>query len=329
MITRQSIFEYVKARYGTQPDYPWKSHPGYAVLRHDDTRKWYAVVMEVDSAVLGPGREGRTDVINVKVAGDAHDFFRNLSGIYPAYHMDKTRWLSLCLDAVPEGIVLDLLDQSFALTGEKRPSRKLYISDLHFYHESLNGRMDRRGFSDAGEMNRAMIERWNQHVTAKDEVYILGDLSVGKGPATNEIVRQLNGKLFLISGNHDKFLQDKKFDASAFGWIKPYAELKDNRRKVILCHYPVFCYNGQNRLDEEGRPKTYMLYGHLHNTLDEKLVSMFQEQTRAYSRQVRGEDKPIPCNMINCFCMFSNYVPLALDEWIQVQKAREAEKGAL
>lgn len=32
----------------------------------------------------------------------------------------------------------------------------------------------------------------------------------------------------------------------------------------------------------------------------------------------------IPCQMINCFCMFSDYVPLTLDEWIILdQKRRE------
>ena len=29
----------------------------------------------------------------------------------------------------------------------KIPVRKLYIADLHFYHDNLNHRMDRRGFS--------------------------------------------------------------------------------------------------------------------------------------------------------------------------------------
>ena len=26
--------------------------------------------------------------------------------------------------------------------------------------------------------------------------------------------------------------------------------------------------------------------------------------------------------MINCFCMFSDYVPLTLDEWIEVDRKR-------
>ena len=39
-------------------------------------------------------------------------------------------------------------------------------------------------------------------------------------------------------------------------------------RKVILSHYPMICYNGQYRRDEEGRPRSYMLYGHVHDTFE-------------------------------------------------------------
>ncbi len=32
--------------------------------------------------------------------------------------------------------------------------------------------------------------------------------------------------------------------------------------------------------------------------------------------------KNIPCNMINCFCQYSDYEPLTLDEWIECDKRR-------
>lgn len=201
---------------------------------------------------------------------------------------------------------------------------RYYISDLHFYHENLNGQMDCRGFADGKEMNSYMIRQWNRKVRPADEVVILGDLSVGKGKATNAIVEQLNGKLCLIEGNHDLFLSDKHFDRSRFLWIKPYAELHDNKRKVILSHYPVFCYNGQYRKKKDGSDRTYMLYGHVHNSYDEYLVDQFQRITRAAKRPVRGEEglQNIPCHMINCFCMFSDYMPLTLDEWIENDRSR-------
>lgn len=203
---------------------------------------------------------------------------------------------------------------------------RYYISDLHFFHSNLNDRMDKRGFASGEAMNEHMIRQWNDRVHKNDEVVILGDLSIGQAQETNEVVHQLKGKLYLITGNHDRFLQKKEFDASRFVWIKPYGEIHDNNRRVILSHYPVFCYNGQYLRDKKGNPRTYMLYGHVHNTYDEFLINQFIQRTRSSVRKVRGSEEPvaIPCNMINCFCMFSDYVPLTLDEWIELDRKRRS-----
>lgn len=200
---------------------------------------------------------------------------------------------------------------------------RYYIADLHFCHGNLNNKMDKRGFASVEDMNEYMIAKWNGKVRKNDEVIILGDFSWGGAEETNEILKRLNGKLYLIVGNHDNFLDKPGMDLSRFKWIKPYEELSDNKRKVVLCHYPIMCYNGQYRLDAEGNPKTYMLYGHVHDTQDEKLINVFGQITRMKEiTNVRGEKQRIPCNMINCFCMFSDYEPLTLDEWIEVDKKR-------
>lgn len=206
---------------------------------------------------------------------------------------------------------------------------RYFISDLHFYHQNLNEQMDCRGFADGKEMNEYMIRQWNRRVGPKDEVVILGDLSVGKGKATNAIVEQLNGRLILLEGNHDRFLEDKQFDRSRFEWIGPYLELQDHKRKLVLCHYPILCYNGQYRKMRDGSDRTSMLYGHVHNTCDELLIHQFQTITRNTLRPLRGQEEPghIPCHMINCFCMFSDYTPLTLEEWIEKDGERRAGLG--
>lgn len=135
---------------------------------------------------------------------------------------------------------------------------RYYIADCHFYHYKLNEQMDCRGFEDVEIMNDYMVEQWNKKVRRNDEVVILGDFSWGNAKQTTELLERLNGKKFLIRGNHDLYLDDKAFDPSIFGWIKDYAELHDNRRKVVLSHYPMVCYNGQYRVDEKGKPKTWM-----------------------------------------------------------------------
>lgn len=202
---------------------------------------------------------------------------------------------------------------------------RYYISDQHFCHDNLNGRMDCRGFESGEAMNEYMISQWNSRVRPNDEVVILGDFCISpKGEDANAILGRLNGRKYLITGNHDKYLKSREFDPKHFQWIAPYRELKDHKRKVILSHYPILCYNGQYRRDSGGIPVTYMLYGHVHNTFDEYLINDFQKQTRQYRRQIHSSEEKadIPCQMINCFCMFSDYVPLTLDEWIEVDRKR-------
>lgn len=202
---------------------------------------------------------------------------------------------------------------------------RYYISDCHFFHEGVNFRMDHRGFGSVEEMNEYMIQQWNGRVRQNDEVVILGDLSLGKADETNSILDKLHGKLFLVRGNHDKWVDKPGANTGRFQWIKDYAEMHDDGRKVILCHYPIMCYNGQFRRDAAGNPKVFMLHGHIHNTQDIAGVEAYKEFVRNYARSSRGSETPAPApvNIINCFCVFSNYVPLTLDEWIAKEAAGE------
>ena len=218
--------------------------------------------------------------------------------------------------------------KGFIKEAQTPPARTLYIADCHFYHDRICREMDRRGFSGFEEMNAYMAEQWNGKVRDRDDVYILGDFSIAKADATAKILRQLKGKLHLLIGNHDKYLADRSFDRSLFRSIEPYQEIRDNGRLAILSHYPVFCYKGQYRRDKAGNPLTYMLYGHVHNTHDERLINRFIMETRETKvmSKYETEPKPIPCSMINCFCMFSDYKPLTLSEWIDADRKRRAEQ---
>lgn len=200
---------------------------------------------------------------------------------------------------------------------------RYYIADNHFFHQGINNRMDCRGFPSAEIMNNYMINQWNSRVRHNDEVVIVGDFSLGKAYETNTILSKLHGILYMIRGNHDKWLNQTEANLSRFRWVKDYAEMNDNKRKVILCHYPIVCYNGQFRRDQDGNPKVFMLHGHIHKTPDVVGLNMYKEFIRGYPRKSRGseEAKPAPINIINCFCMYSDYVPLTLDEWIEKEKS--------
>ena len=182
--------------------------------------------------------------------------------------------------------------------------------------------MDKRGFSDVTEMNEYMIDKWNNKVTNADTVVILGDLSLGKVEETNELIHRLKGKLCLITGNHDKYVTSPDFDSGRFEWIDNYREVTDSQKKVICCHYPIPFYDGQYRKRHNGDPKTYMLYGHVHETRDEDLMKQIIDLIRQTPYYPIGSENEstIPCNMINCFCKRSEYTPLTLVEWIKLNK---------
>lgn len=55
--------------------------------------------------------------------------------------------------------------------------------------------------------------------------------------------------------------------------------------------------------------------------------AIFRCLSRVYSstkhpRISDGQLEGVPCQLINCFCMYSDYVPMTLDEWIEIDKQR-------
>ncbi len=66
-----------------------------------------------------------------------------------------------------------------------------------------------------------------------------------------------------------------------------------------------------------------MLYGHVYDSHDEELVYRHIKATRAaFQKDPEGNGYSIPYNMINTFCMYSDYTPLTLEEWIRSDAAR-------
>jgi calcineurin-like phosphoesterase family protein len=133
-----------------------------------------------------------------------------------------------------------------------------FTADAHFCHSNIIG-LCKRPFSNIDQMNKVLIQNWNTNVTDRDEIYILGDLIFkGTGVEANEIIKKLNGKKYLIKGNHDKFIEDKNFNKDSFEWIKDYYVLNYQKIKFILFHYPIFEWEGYFR-------DSIHLYGHVHN----------------------------------------------------------------
>lgn len=204
---------------------------------------------------------------------------------------------------------------------------RYYISDLHFGDYDVWKLMDKRDFSSIEEMNETMISRWNDRVKSDKnaEVFVLGDMMNYKTLNTsgiNKILHRLRGKIYLVTGNHDaEWLNKPGVDTDRFAWIKPYAQIKDTGRELILCHYPIPFFGKSKSLRSDGSPRVWMLHGHTHASYEEVYFRRFVSYMRTQPIiDRRGNHRLFPMDVINCFCMKSGYVPLTLDEWISLEQ---------
>lgn len=117
-MTRNDILQYVQTIYHTQPDYPFRTAPDTAILRHEKSRKWYAAILVVKRKILGLTGDKSIDVLNVKCDPMLTGMFRMKNGILPAYHMNKEHWITILLDgSVPFAEIYDLIDDSYNITA--------------------------------------------------------------------------------------------------------------------------------------------------------------------------------------------------------------------
>ena len=96
---RQKLFGHIKKKYKVKQEYPWRKYPDYAVLRHSDNNKWFALVAEVERTRLGLPGDEYVPIVNLKVDDLMfRDMLIQEEGIMPAYHMNKQYWITVLLD---------------------------------------------------------------------------------------------------------------------------------------------------------------------------------------------------------------------------------------
>lgn len=122
---RTQVIGRIQSLYGVSPEYLWSSSPDSAVFRHTENGKWFGVLMRVSAEKLPRLRETGTggtefvNILNLKCEPElAAALAAGKRGIFPAYHMNKTHWISVCLNgSVSEEELDSLIELSFELTG--------------------------------------------------------------------------------------------------------------------------------------------------------------------------------------------------------------------
>ena len=136
-----------------------------------------------------------------------------------------------------------------------------FTSDTHFWHENIL-KFCNRPFSSIEEMNDTIINNWNSVVKENDIVFHLGDFCFCGSDKFKELIEKLNGKIYLILGNHD-LKTIKQWHETKFEGVYQQMCIKIDGKKIYLNHFPFLCYAGTYYRYEDA---VWQLFGHVHSS---------------------------------------------------------------
>lgn len=149
-----------------------------------------------------------------------------------------------------------------------------FVADLHISHKNILKHCEKRaeygGFSidDVFSHDKWIIDKWNNTISKKDTVYIIGDFIISSRDVAVRVLNHLNGDKHLILGNHDKAC------AKLINYFESISQMKEVTFKqsnfdfleedfsVFMCHYHMINWNRKHY-------GTVQLCGHSHGRLDE------------------------------------------------------------
>ena len=158
-----------------------------------------------------------------------------------------------------------------------------FTADLHLGHGNI-AEYTGRPYRGVVEMNNDLVRRYNEVVADGDEVWIVGDLALGKVDFSLRWVGEMKGTKVLVPGNHDKMFRcqgtkyantvQRYLDAGIAEVTEPELSLwttasSGARVRMTVCHFP---YAGDSRDGHEDRfvehrPKNFggfLVHGHCH-----------------------------------------------------------------
>ena len=131
-----------------------------------------------------------------------------------------------------------------------------FTSDTHFNHANII-RFCNRPFKDVEQMNETLISNWNNVIGPDDTVFHLGDFCLGGAEEWNKLLDRLNGKIYLILGNHDLKNIRQGF-TQKFEHVAMQMRIEVGKQRIYMSHYPFLCFEGSYK-------NVWQLFGHVHS----------------------------------------------------------------
>ncbi len=117
---RDFTIKYIADKYGVLPEYPWADSPNSCTFKHPKNKKWFGLIMDIPQEKLTKKGKNIVDVINLKNTVENIKTIVDNKSVFPAYHMNKTHWISVLLDSrTQEEDLKKLIDESYGLIDKK------------------------------------------------------------------------------------------------------------------------------------------------------------------------------------------------------------------
>ena len=85
----QMLLTEIERRYGVAPEFLWRDAPDYAVFRHADNRKWFAVLLNPPGTSVGLPQAEAVQLLNVKAQPENLVILRGMDGVLPAWQYEQ------------------------------------------------------------------------------------------------------------------------------------------------------------------------------------------------------------------------------------------------
>lgn len=131
-----------------------------------------------------------------------------------------------------------------------------FCSDPHLLHPKIVAICNRPTTIEYHD--QWIIDHINSVVGKNDDLFLLGDVSLGSKEKTEKLLDKIHGNKHLIPGNHDNNI----LHSTRFVEITQIKDFNFNSESypnihIVLCHYPLASWNR--------KPHDSMhLYGHVH-----------------------------------------------------------------
>lgn len=203
-----------------------------------------------------------------------------------------------------------------------------FTSDTHFHHRNiLKHCPDRQKICNAKDENDVeawdtwMIEKWNSTIGKKDIVYILGDFIFGSQESARKLLDKLQGKKFLILGNHDKGVDklenyfEQITQQKLVTFKKANYDFLEEDFMIFLCHYAMITWPSKHY-------GVVQCMGHSHGRLDD-----YNEESTDLRVDVGIDGKLANFNFIKLEQLYSYFKEKAKGEkFLHYAMEKKAEK---